>query len=90
MTAGSRARHQPYGTITRGTGKWRARLTATEPTIRWAAWDELPTASRWPPSPGTKRVKWLEQNVAALDITLTPGELALLDPLAAQVTGARY
>ncbi|HJY65082.1 MAG TPA: aldo/keto reductase [Streptosporangiaceae bacterium] len=42
------------------------------------------------PIPGTKRIKWLEQNVAALDITLTPDELALLDPLAAQVTGARY
>ena len=42
------------------------------------------------PIPGTKRIKWLEQNVAALDITLTPGELARLDPLAAQVTGARY
>jgi aryl-alcohol dehydrogenase-like predicted oxidoreductase len=42
------------------------------------------------PIPGTKRVKWLEQNVAALDITLTPDELATLDPLAAQVTGARY
>ncbi|HJX99942.1 MAG TPA: aldo/keto reductase [Streptosporangiaceae bacterium] len=42
------------------------------------------------PIPGTKRIKWLEQNVAALDITLTADELALLDPLAAQVTGARY
>jgi len=42
------------------------------------------------PIPGTKRVKWLEQNVAALDITLTPGELAVLDPLADQVAGARY
>jgi aryl-alcohol dehydrogenase-like predicted oxidoreductase len=42
------------------------------------------------PIPGTKRVKWLEQNVAALDITLTPGELALLDPLGDQVVGARY
>ena len=41
-------------------------------------------------SPGTKRGKWLEQNVAALDITLTPDELAILDPLATQVTGARY
>jgi aryl-alcohol dehydrogenase-like predicted oxidoreductase len=46
----------------------------------------VPTA----PIPGTKRIKWLEQNVAALDITLTADELALLDPLAAQVTGARY
>ena len=42
------------------------------------------------PIPGTKRVKWLEQNVAALDITLTADELAALDPLAAQVTGTRY
>jgi aryl-alcohol dehydrogenase-like predicted oxidoreductase len=42
------------------------------------------------PIPGTKRVKWLEQNVAALDLTLTPDELAVLDPLADQVAGARY
>jgi aryl-alcohol dehydrogenase-like predicted oxidoreductase len=42
------------------------------------------------PIPGTKRVKWLEQNVAALDITLTSDELAALDPLADQVAGARY
>jgi aryl-alcohol dehydrogenase-like predicted oxidoreductase len=35
-------------------------------------------------------VKWLEQNVAALDITLTADELAALDPLAGQVVGARY
>jgi aryl-alcohol dehydrogenase-like predicted oxidoreductase len=42
------------------------------------------------PIPGTKRVKWLEENVAALDITLTPAELAVLDPLASQVVGARY
>ncbi len=42
------------------------------------------------PIPGTKRVKWLEQNVAAMDITLTEDELAILDPLAGQVTGARY
>ncbi len=25
------------------TGEWRARPTATEPTTRWVAWDELPT-----------------------------------------------
>jgi aryl-alcohol dehydrogenase-like predicted oxidoreductase len=42
------------------------------------------------PIPGTKRVKWLEQNVAALDITLTAEELAVLDPLGDQVVGARY
>jgi aryl-alcohol dehydrogenase-like predicted oxidoreductase len=42
------------------------------------------------PIPGTKRVKWLEQNVAALDITLSDSELAVLDPLGGQVVGARY
>jgi aryl-alcohol dehydrogenase-like predicted oxidoreductase len=42
------------------------------------------------PIPGTKRVKWLEQNIAALAITLTEDELALLDPLGRQVSGARY
>jgi aryl-alcohol dehydrogenase-like predicted oxidoreductase len=42
------------------------------------------------PIPGTKRVKWLEQNIAALDITLTGAELAMLDPLGSQVSGARY
>ena len=42
------------------------------------------------PIPGTKRVTWLEQNVAALDITFTADELAVLDPLATQVAGARY
>ena len=41
------------------------------------------------PIPGTKRVKWLEQNVAALDVTLTSEELAVLEPLADRVAGAR-
>jgi aryl-alcohol dehydrogenase-like predicted oxidoreductase len=40
--------------------------------------------------PGTKRIKWLEQNIAAMDLTLTPEELSVLDPLGTQVTGARY
>ena len=42
------------------------------------------------PIPGTKRVKWLEQNVAAVDVTLTADELAVLDPLGDEVAGARY
>jgi aryl-alcohol dehydrogenase-like predicted oxidoreductase len=42
------------------------------------------------PIPGTKRVKWLEQNVAALDVELTADDLAELDPLAQKVVGARY
>ena len=42
------------------------------------------------PIPGTKRVRWLEQNMAALDVTLTSEELAVLEPLASQAVGARY
>ena len=42
------------------------------------------------PIPGTKRVKWLRQNIGALDVTLTQDELDLLDPLGSQVAGARY
>jgi aryl-alcohol dehydrogenase-like predicted oxidoreductase len=42
------------------------------------------------PIPGTKRVKWLEQNIGALGVTLTADDLTLLDSLAAQVTGGRY
>ncbi|MGO9083524.1 MAG: aldo/keto reductase [Streptosporangiaceae bacterium] len=42
------------------------------------------------PIPGTKRVKWLEQNAAAADVALTADELAVLDPLGDQVVGARY
>ncbi|MFF3584420.1 aldo/keto reductase [Streptomyces mirabilis] len=42
------------------------------------------------PIPGTKRVKWLEQNVAAADIELTTDEVAVLDGLAAQAVGGRY
>lgn len=42
------------------------------------------------PIPGTKRVKWLEQNVAALDVELTAEDLTELDGLASQVVGSRY
>ena len=42
------------------------------------------------PIPGTKRVRWLEQNVGALDVTLDADSLAELDGLGATVVGARY
>ena len=42
------------------------------------------------PIPGTKRVTWLEQNVADLEVTLDAVDLAELDPLGEQVVGARY
>ncbi|WP_375474803.1 aldo/keto reductase [uncultured Jatrophihabitans sp.] len=42
------------------------------------------------PIPGTKRIKWLEQNVAALDIELDDQDLTALNALADTVTGPRY
>jgi aryl-alcohol dehydrogenase-like predicted oxidoreductase len=42
------------------------------------------------PIPGTKRVRWLEQNVGALDLQLDDQARAELDGLGAQVAGARY
>jgi aryl-alcohol dehydrogenase-like predicted oxidoreductase len=40
--------------------------------------------------PGTRRAARLEENVAALDVTLTEDDLARLEPLSEQVVGTRY
>ncbi|MFP5218268.1 MAG: aldo/keto reductase [Actinomycetes bacterium] len=42
------------------------------------------------PIPGTKRVRWLEQNVAALHVSLDAEVRERLDALGDQVVGARY
>jgi aryl-alcohol dehydrogenase-like predicted oxidoreductase len=42
------------------------------------------------PIPGTKRRRYLEENAAAADLSLTAAELARLEPLAGLVHGARY
>ncbi|WP_326824733.1 aldo/keto reductase [Streptosporangium sp. NBC_01756] len=44
------------------------------------------------PIPGTKRLRYLEENTAAADITLTPGQLAALEAAvpAGAVMGQRY
>jgi aryl-alcohol dehydrogenase-like predicted oxidoreductase len=42
------------------------------------------------PIPGTKRVRYLEENVAALELHFAPEQLERLDGLASQTAGARY
>jgi aryl-alcohol dehydrogenase-like predicted oxidoreductase len=42
------------------------------------------------PIPGTKRVRYLEENVDALDVALTDEQLTKLDGLAARTVGDRY
>jgi aryl-alcohol dehydrogenase-like predicted oxidoreductase len=42
------------------------------------------------PIPGTKRVRYVEENARALDVALTPQQLQRLDSLAARAAGERY
>jgi aryl-alcohol dehydrogenase-like predicted oxidoreductase len=42
------------------------------------------------PIPGTKRVRYVEENVAAVNLQLTVEQLALLDSLASKTAGERY
>jgi aryl-alcohol dehydrogenase-like predicted oxidoreductase len=42
------------------------------------------------PIPGTKRVRYLEENVGAVNLRLTEQQLARLDGIAAQTAGERY
>ncbi len=64
--------------------------TAGQVAIAWTAAQAARLGIPVVPIPGTKRVKWIEENAAALDVQLTDSDLAALEPLAAQVTGARY
>jgi aryl-alcohol dehydrogenase-like predicted oxidoreductase len=65
-------------------------VSAAQIALAWVQGQGVRLGLAVAPIPGTKRVKWLEQNVASLAITLTADELAILDPLGAQVVGARY
>ncbi|SCE14592.1 Predicted oxidoreductase [Streptomyces sp. DvalAA-14] len=65
-------------------------VTAGQVALAWVAAQSGKLGTPVVPIPGTKRVKWLEQNVAALDIELSAEDLAALDTLAANVVGARY
>ena len=42
------------------------------------------------PIPGTKRVKYLEENLAAADVLLTVEELARIDQLVPEPAGERW
>ncbi len=68
----------------------RRGVTASQVALAWVYAQADRLGVHLAPIPGTKRVKWLEQNVAALDVVLDESDLAELDPLAEQVVGARY
>jgi aryl-alcohol dehydrogenase-like predicted oxidoreductase len=65
-------------------------VTPAQVAIAWVYAQEPRLGVPVVPIPGTKRIKYLEQNVAAMDVVLTEAELAILDPLGSQVAGERY
>jgi hypothetical protein len=50
----------------------------------------MPDVRQPPACPRLSAPSGHAKNVAALDVALTPGEMAALDPLGGQVVGARY
>jgi aryl-alcohol dehydrogenase-like predicted oxidoreductase len=89
FTGAAREANQAIADAVRGVADARG-VTPAQVALAWVHGQGERLGVPVVPIPGTKRVKWLEQNVAALDITLTPEELAVLDPLGDQVVGARY
>jgi aryl-alcohol dehydrogenase-like predicted oxidoreductase len=89
FAAGPAAANRAIADAVRRVGDAR-RVTAGQVAIAWTAAQSDRLGITVVPIPGTKRVKWIEQNAAALDVDLTPRDLAALAPLAGQVVGARY
>lgn len=68
----------------------RKGVTASQVALAWVYAQQPRLGVPVVAIPGTRRTKWLEENVAAMDVVLTEEDLAELDGLAAQVAGARY
>jgi aryl-alcohol dehydrogenase-like predicted oxidoreductase len=64
----------------------RHRATAAQVALAWV----LGRGEDVVPIPGTRRRSRLEENLGALQLTLTPQDLAELEPLAGRVVGERY
>ncbi|GCE01222.1 aldo/keto reductase [Embleya hyalina] len=75
----------PLRTIAEAHGATPAQVALAWVQSRTRAWG-LPVVS----IPGTTKRHRLEENVAAVDLVLTDADLAALEPIAGQVTGARY
>jgi aryl-alcohol dehydrogenase-like predicted oxidoreductase len=68
----------------------RKGVTPAQAALAWVHGQAARLGVSIVPIPGTKRIRWLEQNVAAVDISLDADDLAILDPLGDRVVGARY
>jgi aryl-alcohol dehydrogenase-like predicted oxidoreductase len=65
-------------------------VTAAQVALAWVSAQAPRLGVPVVPIPGTKRVHRLEENAAAVDLTLSADDLATLDALGDQVVGARY
>ena len=68
----------------------RIGVTPAQVALAWVGHQSTRLGISVVPIPGTKRVKWLEQNVGAVDLKLDAETLATLDGIGEQVIGARY
>jgi aryl-alcohol dehydrogenase-like predicted oxidoreductase len=64
--------------------------TAGQVAIAWVRAQSARLGLQVVPIPGTKRIKWLEENAAALDLVLAGEDLMRLGALARLVVGGRY
>ncbi len=64
--------------------------TVAQVALAWVDAQQEPLGIPIVAIPGTKRRRWLEENVAARDVALGEDDVADLDGLAGEVVGARY
>lgn len=65
-------------------------VTAAQVALAWVQQRAAVHGLAVVPIPGTRKPERLAENTAATRLTLTAADLALLEPLAARVAGARY
>lgn len=68
----------------------RKGIAPAQVALSWIHGQAARLGIRIAPIPGTKHVKWLEQNVVGVGIALNADDYAQLDPLGDKVVGARY
>ncbi|MCI2421397.1 aldo/keto reductase [Saccharopolyspora sp. K220] len=89
FTGGAAQANQPIADTVRSVAEARG-VTPAQIALAWIYAQSDRLGVPIVPIPGTKQAQWLTQNVGSTNITLSDDELAVLDPLAAQVVGARY
>jgi aryl-alcohol dehydrogenase-like predicted oxidoreductase len=64
-------------------------VTAAQVALAWVHSRTAALGVTVVPIPGTKQVKWLDENISAMDLRLADEDLAILDQLASRAVGPR-